>query len=565
MGCVLCIIQFIFLYCISKGTAIRPIDILGGTQSSRSQKELQNAPCVIGEASHHCNRRGNKKLWLWIESQWALEQLGRIELTHFLSYAEYVKAFNSTFPELMKDKTQAAEADAITKNTSLADALDLVISADRTALECTRLVQNAFDKAQKTDPFGEFCGGGISEYWSGTAKHASFSSAKVLTSWVSAVLKPINDLMVDGGHDGCGLSGGGLGTSAEYLKKLAKSGAMWENGKGRCGKCDPTRCNNRRACLADMGFSEEEYKKGRDGSGERNGARFGTEGYEATQYFMLIDPATRSCGVKSNFWNCTYWTNGWHDFPHGLGFNVRNTKNSPSNPAERMRNFDMPWLGGPSGSVVDRLISAIALSYESARVLTQQKGLDARVRVLTTGAYLGEEKNTSTYFIRDLAGIAIVEMVALIGGGHHSMGETLLGAHATLRALEDLVSELHAEGGRSRLNESGHLAFATFCDDSGFVGQLNDDGFGSDQLRRLYDRMQRYETGQRDHTQNSQIYQEAICEFVRHQASTDETADTVTQLCAGVVGVADIAIATECSSRYMAQPLDVSKWWATFR
>merc|ERR1719356_447460 len=105
-----------------------------------------------------------------------------------------------------------------------------------------------------------------------------------------------------------------------------------------------------------------------------------------------------------------------------------------------MRNFDMPWLGGASGSIVDRLLSAIALSFYSAKVYSSQpEEVTYRSR-----AYF---RNTVTaslqlYVIRDLGGLAIVEMVGLIGGGHHSLGELLLGVHSVVRTLEAIMSDL---------------------------------------------------------------------------------------------------------------------------
>lgn len=66
----------------------------------------------------------------------------------------------------------------------------------------------------------------------------------------------------------------------------------------------------------------------------------------------------------------------------------------PSNPADRMMWYGMPWIGGVSGSIVDFYITARALGYKG----------------------------------HVLAKLVLIDMACLIAGGQHSLGELMFGA-----------------------------------------------------------------------------------------------------------------------------------------
>eukprot|EP00747_Dinoflagellata_sp_TGD_P021973 gnl/TRDRNA2_/TRDRNA2_128825_c2_seq1.p1 gnl/TRDRNA2_/TRDRNA2_128825_c2~~gnl/TRDRNA2_/TRDRNA2_128825_c2_seq1.p1 ORF type:complete len:260 (+),score=32.71 gnl/TRDRNA2_/TRDRNA2_128825_c2_seq1:81-782(+) len=210
------------------------------------------------------------------------------------------------------------------------------------------------------------------------------------------------------------------------------------------------------------------------------------------------------------------------------------------NPADVMRHFDMPFLGGPSGSVMDRIISAIAMKWEDFEMRSIGEKSDRNDET-------GRNQLSDQY---DVGGIAAIETIALVGAGHHSLGELLLGAHAVVRALENIDSHPNQH-------------FAEFCKQHGFVQSLGERGFNSEELRTLYDTMQSWPADlDTAHTTRATIYRDAICKFItdwfRHRRQGIAFA-----ICGGQPSDAkDVQLAARCSAEYMfPTKIKLKNWW----
>jgi len=332
--------------------------------------------CELGKTTGECTKRGNKRINIWIESQWAFEKMmGATKCENFIAYHGYIRDLRKLVPTLWKQTNAPVTClDTLTKHME-----------------------------GEVDPLTRYCNGGTADAVLQCAAGDTYGDAtgvRKTLSWVSAELKGINDLIVDSDKNECGLNGEnpGLGYFGQALATI-KQGGMWDHKKGRCS-------SNKLACKQAMGFTDQTYDASKDGTGEENGARFGLDGYEGQE--NLNFEFNGVCSSAKNFWTCPVWTEN-KKFPHGLGFNIRNNSNHFSNPAEKMRQFDMPFLGGASGSVLDRILSAVAIAYESG------------------GGHTWD---------MNLGGIAMLETIALVAGGHHSLGELLFGAHAAYLVLK---------------------------------------------------------------------------------------------------------------------------------
>lgn len=422
--------------------------------------------CELGKTTAQCTQRGNKRINMWIESQWALEKmLGATKCTNFLAYHGYIADLREKIPFLW----------------------------NQTGAPTTCLPQLMAHMTGDVDPLTTYCDGGAQgavDMCTGGAATADPTGVRKTLSWVSAELKGINDLIVDSKTAECGLTQDdpGLGYFGQALAKIKKDG-MWNQGKGRCCCADEIK----RGCKAAMGFNDTTYDYGKDGKGEENGARFGMDSYESSPKFHLEFGAT--CKSTESFWVCPVW-NANKNFPHGLGFNIRNNSNHITNPAEKMRQFDMPFLGGASGSVLDRILSAVAVAYEI---------------------------RGSHNWDMNLGGIAILEVIALVGGGHHSLGELLFGAHAAYLVLQKCENKDKDFFVSSKAPLSD--AHFDWCILKKYSKSLADAGFAGESLKTVYTTMMNIQSFTIPLTQ-ALMYNKAICEFIKKTAPSGR-ADTV--------------------------------------
>lgn len=416
-----------------------------------------HTPCTLGSTTSECTQRGNKRVNIWIESQWGLEKvLGATTCANFLAYHHYIADLRNKVPLLW----------------------------NQTGAPTTCLGNLTAHLTGEADPKTRYCGGGaqkaLTECASGTTT-ADLEGVRKTLSWVSAELKGINDLIVDAPADECGLheENPGLGHFGQALAAIKHEG-MWDQKKGRCSGEQVEKL----ACKQAMGFDDATYDASRDGTGETLGARFGSDGYEGQPNLQLNFSGV--CKSTESFWTCPVWKDLKH-FPHGLGFNIRNNSNASSNPAERMRQYDMPFLGGASGSVLDRILSAVAIAYEL--------------------------KGTVTWEM-NLGGIAMFETIALVAGGHHSLGELLYGAHAAylvLKKCEAANTTFFSSYGKALTAE--HFEW---CKAKLFSVSLASAGFAEAPIAALYEGMKNFKVG--NPLTQAIEYNTAICAFIKKSA-----------------------------------------------
>eukprot|EP00928_Gymnodinium_smaydae_P032588 TRINITY_DN23558_c0_g2_i1.p1 TRINITY_DN23558_c0_g2~~TRINITY_DN23558_c0_g2_i1.p1 ORF type:complete len:671 (-),score=119.95 TRINITY_DN23558_c0_g2_i1:313-2304(-) len=236
---------------------------------------------------------------------------------------------------------------------------------------------------------------------------------RMLANYVNtpeAEVKKANDEIVDAdaGENSCAWrqNEAGLGTQLEALKaKVRKSGGfMWGMQKGRGSNRDKvvmlTNLNNDLVTAPMVEYFEEFYVKKYQPEGGKVDYVGAYSQLSANDQRQLASFLRWNLSYKSEYFGLFQYGNGgklhlkyfYRRIIHGGGIHGRNT--ADVNPAARMLDFGMPWIGGVSGSVLDFYLICKALGR-------------------------------SGY---DLAEAVVNYMAALIAGHQHSLGELLFAA-----------------------------------------------------------------------------------------------------------------------------------------
>merc|ERR1711865_1329677 len=113
----------------------------------------------------------------------------------------------------------------------------------------------------------------------------------------------------------------------------------------------------------------------------------------------------------------------------------------------------MPWIGGVSGSILERIVTAVSFSWLSCRSVRAgsdnyefcqmtKEELEAVGELRKdSDTWAGHQEwevinkqNENGLWITKISGLALIEAASLIGGGHHGLGELIFGAYSAQAA-----------------------------------------------------------------------------------------------------------------------------------